>query len=116
MAATHPGGESTRSRPIAWLASIALFVSATALQIAIYAFVVSNGAQSKMVWPLGLFLAVLWLLGPAALATIIAVRRFQLIAPEPGQRSTQALVALLLLPLLSAYLGVFVSFNVWGGK
>lgn len=59
-------------------------------------------------------LAAIWLLVPAALATILSVRGFRLIESEPSAGSTRALVALSILPLLSVFLGVAVS--LWGGK
>jgi hypothetical protein len=89
---------------------------ATGLQIASFGLVVPNGALAKLAAPIGLVLAAAWLIVPAAIATFLAVRTFRLIGPVPEQRPAQALLALLLLPLLSAYLGVVGSFNTWGGK
>jgi hypothetical protein len=114
-AVIHSDGVFIRSRPIAWGASVAAFIAAAALQIAIFG-VVSNAALPKLAAPMGFVLAAAWLVLPAAIATYLAVRFFRLIGPDPGQRSTQALLALLLLPIISVYLGVVISFDTWGGK
>jgi hypothetical protein len=109
-------GGAFKSKPVAWAASSASFVAASALQVATYAVTVPSGALTKVADPVAIALAAIWLLVPATLATILSVRGFQLIGSEPKSRSTQALVALSILPLLSVFLGVAVSFNLWGGK
>lgn len=116
MPATHSSGGFFKSRALTWVATTALFAAATALQIAIYAIVVPTGALSSVAGSIVLVLAAVWLVLPAGLATFLAVRTFRLIEPVPAQRSTQSLLASFLFPLASVYLGVFVSFNTWGGK
>jgi len=116
MSATDSGDARSGSRLFAWAGSIGSFVVATGLQIAIFGLVVPNNSLSKLAAPIGMVLAVAWFVLPAAIATFLAVRTFRLIGPLPERRSAQALLALLLLPLLSVYLGVVVSFNTWGGK
>ena len=116
MSATHSDSVRITSRPIAWTASVGAYVAATALQVAIFGVVVPNAALPKLIAPVGFVFAAAWLVLPAAIATFLAVRVFRLIGPDPGQRSTQALLALLLLPAASVYLGVVISFNTWGGK
>ena len=104
------------SRPIIWAASVGAFVAATVLQIATFGLVAPNAALAELAVPMGFVLAAAWLFLPAAIAAFSAVRFFRLIGPDPSQRSTQALLALLLLPAVSMYLGVMISFNIWGGK
>jgi hypothetical protein len=112
---THSGSPLSNSRLFAWAASIGAFVAATALQVAIFA-VASGGSLPKVPVSIRLVLTIAWLVLPAIAATFLSVRVFRLIEPEAHQRSTRALLAIVLLPLLSAYFGVYISFNIWGGK
>jgi hypothetical protein len=115
MAATRSDSFSI-SRPMSWAASIVAFVAAAALQIAIFGLVVPRGGLTNVSGPIALVIAAAWLVVPVLFATLLAIRKFRLIGREPGQRTTSGLFAILLFPLGSAYLGVVVSFNVWGGK
>lgn len=116
MSATHSSGGLLRSRPAVWMASIASFAVATALQVAIYGLVVPNRALSEVPGPIALVFAATWLVLPVTVASLLSFRQFRLVAIEPERRSASSLIALLVLPLLSVYLGVLLSFNIWGGK
>lgn len=106
-------------KPVSWPGVIAAYVSASALQVLIYGLAatstrtsVSGGGMGELSEAL---LVLSWMLGPAALATVFAVRKLRFGAGAGTSRMTiPAAVSLLVLPLLSAYVGVLVSFNVWG--
>jgi hypothetical protein len=78
--------------------------------------VVSQRLLANVASPIAIGIAVAWLVLPPLIATVLAIRTFGLLGRDRAQRSTPALLAILVLPLLSVYLGVAVSFNVWGGK
>jgi hypothetical protein len=116
MSAPLSGTIFMTSRPMSWIASVVVFSAAAALQVVIFGLVVPSRLLVNVPSPLAVVIATAWLVLPPIIATLLAVRTFQLVAREPAQRSTSALIAILVLPLLSLYLGVTISFNVWGGK
>jgi hypothetical protein len=116
MTATSSRNLLSASRAISWLASVVVFTAAAALQIATFGIVVPQRLLANVASPIAIGIAVAWLVLPPLVATVLAVRRFRLLGHDRAQRSTPGLLAILVLPLLSVYLGVAVSFNVWGGK
>jgi len=101
---------------MSWIASVVAFSAAAALQVAIFGLVVPSRLLANVPGVIAVLITAAWLVLPPLIATVLAVRTFRLVAREPAQRSTSALIAILALPLLSLYLGVAISFNVWGGK
>jgi hypothetical protein len=100
-----------------WICVCGAFVAASAVQVLIFAAQASHAVVSWLPGVLVVAGSIAWLVVPAAVATLIATRLLRSrTADGRGYFETSASLALLLLPPASIYLGVFVSFNTWGGK
>jgi len=119
----QPADARSQSRLAAWMSVIAIYLAASLVQILVYGAGASHSEVSATTdtapsWASELFYLVevlAWLLGPATIATWIAVRKLRFWKDMGTERMTvTTALALLLLPALSIYLGVVVSFNTWG--
>lgn len=117
----------TEFRPTSWVGVIASYLAASAVQVLLcWAAVLGGGSGSESSASVSrmpstfaglfeVFLFLIWLLVPVTLATIVAVRRFRFGAGIGTSRlSVPAAFAILLLPVLSMYLGGVIAVNIWG--
>ena len=106
----------SKSRLPIWVAIVGGFVAASGVQILFYGAPAMLGFGSYTVpGPLYFPVVVLWLLVPAALAALVSVRLLRSGTKSVGGSvRVPAIVAVVLLALLSVCAGAFVSFNRWG--
>jgi len=116
MSTEQPANVAPQSRLVAWASAVAAYGAASLVQILMY----GAGAMATVTfrWSSGVIyiaLVLAWLLGPAAIATWFLARRLKF-WKDIGTDSlgVPRALALLLLPMLSSYLGAAVSVNVWG--
>jgi len=117
--------ERPATKPAAWAGAVAAFCAASLFQVLMYgAGASADGAGAgtaaylsthwlSELFEIGVVLA--WLLGPAAIAFWFSARKLGFWNDIGTERlGVPRALALLLLPALSIYIGVFVSINIWG--
>ena len=92
-----------------WIKIVALFGLASALQTLVYVGPRKLGIDLfYMLWVFLLFF------GPGVAAALLAFEILRRSRPLAGRVTGKQVVVVAALFVLSCYLGVFISFNVWG--
>ena len=99
-----------------WAGVVAAAMAATAVQIAFYGAPSFFGFGAYHVASAWVTLAALaWAVGPALLALVAGLWRVASFRRRSNTKlSASDIAVVILLALVSAYLGIFVAFNVWG--
>jgi len=116
---------TAQSSLAAWTGTIAAYGAACLLQILAYGLAATaddSGAVAKSAtsthWPSEIFeitIVLVWLLGPATLATWFSARILGFWKHSGTDRlGVSRALAMLMFPVLSSYLGAVVSINIWG--
>ena len=109
-------GATRTTRGRLWFGIVVAFIAASGVQILFYGAPRLLGFRTYNVpdpWYTPTVLAFLFL--PALLAAAFSLRRIGVVSRRPHTPRSGAQVAVVLvLAVVSAYLGVFVAFNVWG--
>ena len=114
-----------QSKLAAWTSTVMAYGAASLVQILVYGagasgdgsrVVTTNDAATRGLSNLfEIAIALMWLLGPAAIATWFSTRKLGFWKDIGTERlGVPRALALLLLPALSSYLGAVVSVNIWG--
>ena len=125
MSAVRLTDKSARFGAAAWAGVVATYGAASLVQILVYGAGASGAgtvaeatADATTHWLSELFDVVIvlaWLLGPAAIATWFSASQLHFWKDIGTNRlGVPRALALLVLPVLSIYLGAFVSINTWG--
>jgi hypothetical protein len=107
---------SGKPRSLVWVGVIGFFALASAVQVAVYGApsMLHFGSYALSSWVSPLF-AIAWLLVPAAFAAIAASRALRAASSGAGRANkVLAATSVVLLALLSIFVGAFISFNTWG--
>jgi hypothetical protein len=125
MSTEHLTDVEAQSKLAAWTSAVAAYGVASLVQILAYGAGASGDGSSAITtndpatrWLSNLFdiaIVLTWLVGPAATATWFLARKLGF-WKDIGSQSLglPRALALLLLPVLSSYLGAVISANIWG--
>jgi hypothetical protein len=114
---------AAKSSAAAWAQVVAAFGAASLVQIIACGAAQSAGGSGTITvmtspWVSGLYdlvIALVWFFGPASIATWYSARKLRFWKDAGTARMTlPRSLSMLVLPALSIYLGIFVSFNSWG--
>ena len=111
-----PGTATPRSKLHLWVAISALFSVASCVQILFYGAPTFLGSGGYHI-PRWLYepTVLAFFFAPAAVALLFSLRLLRSASPRADRAlGVWSVVTVVLLAILSAYIGVFVSFNTWG--